>query len=629
MFVGQVAREMREREAFQELDYRAVFGTIAKWATEIDDPARIPEIVSRAFHVAMNGRPGPVVIALPEDMLMERVSVADALAAEPIETWPGLTDMSQLQKMLWAARAADHAARRQPLVGGRLRRDRALRRALRPAGRSRRSAACISSPRCIPATRAISASASNPKLVARVKAADLVLLVGGRLGEMPSQGYTLLDIPNPKTKFVHVHPDPANSAASTGPDLAINAAPTAFAAALEGLQPPNEIRWRAETKAAHDDYLAWTEQPTKVPGAVNFGEIMVWLRGQLPPDSIITNGAGNFSTWMHRFYRFSKFATLLGPTSGSMGYGLPAAVGAKRLYPERTVVCVAGDGDFLMNGQEFATAVQYDLPIIVLIMDNGMYGTIRAHQEREFPSRIIGTALRNPDFAAYARAFGGFGATVEKTEDFAAAFKAAQASGKPAILHLKVDPRGDQSGDDARRDPRRSRWRRARRRLKRLHLALNAGSLLHEVSRAWPIAAPRMSSAASRRATTRSWRRPRRSRPKPASTRCRSRRSPSAPGSRPARSIATSRPRPISSPRWSTSVSEREIGAMRRAADAAPGPLSALAAAITTFAARALREPQARLCADRRAGRCRHRRVRGSTIARRSRPSSRRGSRPR
>jgi acetolactate synthase-1/2/3 large subunit len=280
----------------------------------------------------------------------------------------------------------------------------------------------------------------NPKVAARVKAADLVLLVGGRMGEMPSQGYTLLDIPNPKTKFIHVHPDSGELGRVYRPDLGINAAPTAFAAALEGLQPPNEIRWRAETKAAHDDYLAWTEQPTKVPGPVNFGEIMVWLRGQLPADSIITNGAGNFSTWMHRFYRFSKFATLLGPTSGSMGYGLPAAVGAKRLYPERTVVCVAGDGDFLMNGQEFATAVQYDLPIIVLLMDNGMYGTIRAHQEREFPSRVIGTFLRNPDFAAYAKAFGGFGATIEKTEDFAAAFKAAQASGKPAILHLKVDP---------------------------------------------------------------------------------------------------------------------------------------------------------------------------------------------
>jgi acetolactate synthase I/II/III large subunit len=273
-----------------------------------------------------------------------------------------------------------------------------------------------------------------------VKAADLLLLVGGRFGEMPSQGYSLLDIPNPKTKFIHVHPDSGELGRVYRPDLGINAAPTAFAAALEGLQPPIEIRWRAETKTAHEDYLSWTEKPTKVPGNVNFGEIMVWLRGELAPDSIFTNGAGNFSTWMHRFYRFSKFATLLGPTSGSMGYGLPAAVAAKRLYPERTVVCVAGDGDFLMNGQEFATAVQYDLPIIVLLMDNGMYGTIRAHQEREFPGRVIGTHLRNPDFAAYARAFGGFGVTVEKTEDFAAAFKAAQASGQPAIIHMKVDP---------------------------------------------------------------------------------------------------------------------------------------------------------------------------------------------
>jgi acetolactate synthase-1/2/3 large subunit len=439
MFVGQVAREMREREAFQELDYRAVFGTIAKWTTEIDDPARIPELVSHAFYTAMNGRPGPVVVALPEDMLMERVSVSDALAAEPVETWPGLADMSRLQKMLWAAE------RPIMLLGGSRWSEAACAAVSRFAERFalpvvttfRRLHLFDALHPCYAGDLGVG---PNPKVIARIKSADLVLLVGGRLGEMPSQGYTLLDIPNPKTKFVHVHPDPGELGRVYRPDLAINAAPTAFAASLEGLQPPNEIRWRAERKVAHEDYLAWTEQPTKQPGNVNFGEIMVWLRGQLAPDSIITNGAGNFSSWMHRFYRFSRFATLLGPTSGSMGYGLPAAVAAKRLYPERTVVCCAGDGDFLMNGQEFATAVQYELPIIVLIMDNGMYGTIRAHQEREFPGRIIGTALRNPDFAAYARAFGGFGATIEKTEDFPAAFKAAQESGQPAILHLKVDP---------------------------------------------------------------------------------------------------------------------------------------------------------------------------------------------
>ena len=291
-------------------------------------------------------------------------------------------------------------------------------------------------------------------MIARIKAADLLLLVGGRLGEMPSQGYTLLDIPNPKMKFVHVHPDAGELGRVYRPDLAINAAPTAFAAALEGLQPPNEIRWRAETKTAHDDYLAWTEQPTKQPGAVNFGEIMVWLRGQLPAESIITNGAGNFSSWMHRFYRFSKFATLLGPTSGSMGYGLPAAVGAKRLYPERTVVCVAGDGDFLMNGQEFATAVQYDLPIIVLIMDNGMYGTIRAHQEREFPEPHHRDRAAQSGFRRLrarvrrlrrdGREDGGFRRRLQGRAGIRQARDPAP-EGRSA---------GDQPGDHARRDPR-------------------------------------------------------------------------------------------------------------------------------------------------------------------------------
>jgi acetolactate synthase-1/2/3 large subunit len=441
LFVGQVAREMREREAFQELDYRAVFGTVAKWTTEIDDAARIPELVSRAFMTATSGRPGPVVMALPEDMLVERVSVADALVADPVETWPGLADMSRLQKLLWAAE------RPVIMLGGSRWSEAACAAVARFAERF--DVPVVTSFRRTHLFDALHPSFAgdlgvgpNPKLVARIKAADLVILVGGRLGEMPSQSYTVLDIPNPKTTFVHVHPGAEELGRVYRPDLAINAAPTAFAAALEGLQPPNEIRWRAETKAAHDDYLAWSETPTKVPGAVNVGEIMVWLRDVLPPDAIMCNGAGNFSGWLHRFHRFRKFATLLAPTSGSMGYGVPAAIGAKRLYPERTVFCIAGDGDFLMNGQEFATAVQYDLPVIIAIVDNGMYGTIRMHQEREYPGRVIGTALRNPDFAAYARAFGGFGATVEKTADFAPAFKAAQESGKPAILHLKIDPEG-------------------------------------------------------------------------------------------------------------------------------------------------------------------------------------------
>ena len=441
VFVGQVARRMREREAFQELDYRAVFGSIAKWVTEIDAPERIPELISRAFFTATSGRPGPVVIALPEDMLTERAAVADASAFEPVETWPGLTDMSRLQKLLWAA------DKPIAIVGGSRWSEAAYAALARFAGR-------FSLPVCNGFRRAHLFDAlhpcyagdfgigPNPKLLARVKAADLVLLIGDRMSEMSSQSYTLWDIPNVQCKLVHVHPGAEELGRVYRPHLAIHAAPTAFCASLEGLQPPNDIRWRGETEAAHADYLAWTEEATEVPGPVNLGAIMVWLREHLPPDSFICNGAGNFSTWIHRFYRFRRFGTQVAPTSGSMGYGVPAAVAMKRLHPERQVVCVAGDGDFLMSGQEFATAMQYELPVVVVVADNGMYGTIRMHQERDYPGRVVATGLKNPDFAAYAKSFGGFGATVEKTAGFAAAFAAAVKSGLPAIIHLKLDPQG-------------------------------------------------------------------------------------------------------------------------------------------------------------------------------------------
>jgi acetolactate synthase-1/2/3 large subunit len=437
VFVGQVGREMRERDAFQELNYRAVFGSICKWVTEIDDPARIPELVSRAFYAATSGRPGPVVIALPEDMLTERVAVPDAPPFELVEIWPGQADMAKLQKMLWAAK--------QPVV---------LAGGSRWAEAARASLARFAERFAIPVATTFRRGhlmdwrhgsyagdlgiGPNPKLLARVKAADLILLIGGRLGEMPSQSYTLLEIPGPRQTLVHVHPGAEELGRVYRPHLAINAAPTGFAAALEGLQPPNEISWRDGTKQAHADYIEWTEKATPQPGAVNFGEIIVWLRERCP-DAILTNGAGNFTVWAQRFFRLTQFGQHYAPMAGSMGYGLPAAVGIKRLYPERTVLCIAGDGDFLMNGQEFATAVQYELPIIVVIMDNGTYGTIRMHQEREYPTRVIGTDLRNPDFAAYARAFGGFGALVDKTADFAKAFEEAQKSGKPSIIHVKVD----------------------------------------------------------------------------------------------------------------------------------------------------------------------------------------------
>jgi acetolactate synthase-1/2/3 large subunit len=439
VFVGQVGRHMREREAFQELDYRAVFGSIAKWATEIDDPARIPELVSRAFHTACNGRPGPVVIAVPEDMLIERAMVPDASPFEPAETWPGLTDMSRLQKLLWAAKrpvALAGGSRWSEAACAALMRF-AERFALPVATTFRRGHLFDALHPCYAGDMGIG---PNPKLLARVKGADLVLLIGGRLSEMSSQSYTLFDIPEPQMKLVHVHPGAEELGRVYHPTLAIQAAPTAFCSALEGLQPPNEIPWQGEAAVAHADYLAWSEEATAVPGAVNLGEIMVWLRENLAPESIITNGAGNFAAWIHRFYRFRKFATHVGPTSGSMGYGFPAAVAMKLLNPERTVVCVAGDGDFLMTGQDFATAVQYKLPVIVVLADNGLYGTIRMHQERDYPGRVIASQLRNPDFVAYALAFGGYGAVVEKTADFPAAFTAAQASGKPSIIHLKIDP---------------------------------------------------------------------------------------------------------------------------------------------------------------------------------------------
>jgi acetolactate synthase-1/2/3 large subunit len=272
-----------------------------------------------------------------------------------------------------------------------------------------------------------------------VKGADLVLVIGDPLSEMPSQSYTLFGIPEPGTQLVHVLPDADELGRVYRPTLGIAASPAAFCASLDGLQPPNQIAWSGASDTAHAEFLAWTDKATPQPGGVNLGAVMVWLRENLSDDAIVTIGAGNFSGWVHRFYRVRRYGGLVGSTSGSMGYGFPAALGMQTLYPKRTVVCVAGDGDFLMTGQDFATAVQYKLPLIVVVADNGLYGTIRMHQERDYPGRVIATELHNPDFTAYAKAFGGFGVTVEKTEDFAAAFAAARESGKPSIIHLKID----------------------------------------------------------------------------------------------------------------------------------------------------------------------------------------------
>ncbi len=439
MFVGQIGRGMKERGAFQELDYHAVFGSMTKWATEINDARRMPEFVSRAFYSACGGRPGPVVVALPEDLLSEIVETADAPPFQAIETAPGPEDLAALQELL------GHAQRPIVIVGGSRWNEEACAAIHRFAGNF--SLPVATSYRRLPLFDSLNPNycgdlgiGPNPKLISRIKNADLIVLAGGRLGEIASQGYQLLDIPGPQTKLVHFYPDTDELGKVYRPHLAINASPIRFAAALEKLAPPVKPAWAGEAAAAHADYLAWTEAATPQPGLVNLGSIMVWLRENLPASAIICNGAGNYASWIHRFYRFRHFASHIAPTAASMGYGIPAAVAIKRLHPECMVVSINGDGDFLMNGQEFATAVQYQLPIIVLVCDNALYGTIRMHQEREYPGRSIATDLINPDFSAYARAFGGFGSTVERTEDFAAAFGAAVAAGVPSILHIKIDP---------------------------------------------------------------------------------------------------------------------------------------------------------------------------------------------
>jgi acetolactate synthase-1/2/3 large subunit len=412
---------------------------MAKWVVEVDDATCFPELIARAFRVTMQGRPGPVVVSLPEDMLLDEVEVGDAPRVEPADTWPAPAQMAELQRLL-------EGARRPLAILGGSRWTEAARAELvawserwaLPVGTSFRRAPLF--PANHPNYAGDVGIGPNPKLAARVKEADLLILIGGRLSEMPSSSYTLLGIPVPAQRLVHVHPGPEELGRVYQPTLAIQASPSAFCEALREIGPAHILSWHNEAAAAHAAHLEWSERPTRLPGAFQYGEAMVWLRERLPPDAVICNGAGNFSIWIHRYYRFRGFGSQLAPTSGSMGYGVPAAVMAKRQHPERIVVALAGDGDFMMNGQELATAVQYGCPVIVIVLDNGMYGTIRMHQEREFPGRVVATKLRNPDFAVLAQSFGGHGERVERTEEFAPAFERALASGLPAILHCIVDP---------------------------------------------------------------------------------------------------------------------------------------------------------------------------------------------
>ena len=438
LFIGQVGLGMMDREAFQEIDFRRMFGQMAKWVAQIDDPVRIPEYVSRAFHTAVSGRPGPVVLALPEDMLREKAAIADPQAYQRVEPHPSPEQMARLRTLL--------AAAERPLAivgGGGWDADAALRvrrfaegSGLPIAASFRRQDYFDNESPCYVGDVGIGI---NPALAQRIKDADMLVVLGARLGEMPTQGYSLLDIPKPKQQLIHVHASADELGRVYQPDLPINAGPRAFAAALEKTGTVDGSAWREYRDDARKAYEAWQVAP-RTPGALQMGDVIATLRRVLPPDAIIANGAGNFAIWVHRFYRYRQFGTELAPTSGSMGYGVPAAIAAKLVHPKRTVVAFAGDGCFLMTGQEFATAMQYDAPVIFIVVNNGMYGTIRMHQERTYPARVSGTDLTNPDFAAYARAFGGFGAVVTTTEEFAPAFEAAQASGVPSILELRIDP---------------------------------------------------------------------------------------------------------------------------------------------------------------------------------------------
>ena len=437
LFVGQVESENRGRDAFQEMDYRAFFGGMAKWVAEINEPDRMGEMVGRAFSTALAGRPGPVVLSLPHDVLPMASKSPDVPYVESVETAPCPTAMAELEKLL------AKAERPFLILGGSRWTEAALAQMARFAERFGLPVATSFRRQhhfdpLHPNYAGDLGLACNPRLVARVKASDLVIAAGARLNELTSQGYTLFDIPVPQMTLVHAYPGAEELGRVYHPHLAIHAAPTAFAAALDRLVPARTH----DVTAEHQAYLDFSTNPMPQSGTVNLSEIMIWLRGHLPADAIICNGAGNYAGWIHRFYRFRKFNSQMGTICGFMGYGMPAAVAMKAIHPARTVLAVNGDGDFLMNGQEFATAIQYNLPIIAVVLDNAMLGTIRMHQEREYPGRVSATTLKNPDFAAMARSFGGFGATVEKTEDFAPAFIAAQASGLPSVIHVKFDGDG-------------------------------------------------------------------------------------------------------------------------------------------------------------------------------------------
>jgi len=445
MLVGQVARHQIDREAFQEVDFRKMYAPLAKWVTQVDLAERIPELMNQAFQVATSGRPGPVVVALPEDMLRDQAAAAVAGPYRAVRAHPGAADLAELRRLLAAAE------RPIMLVGGSGWSDAAAADIARFAMANDLPVCCSFRRQDIvdnrlPCYVGDLGTGAAPSLVARVKEADLVLTVGARIGEITSQGYTLLGVPDPGKTLIHVHAAAEELGRVFRPALAIQSGMPEFAAAAAALDlaiskdgaKPRWREWRAEARVEYEKGLAPTalgEAP-----ALDLGRIMTWLRERLPDDAIVTSDAGNFSGWPNRFLQYRRPGRQLGPTSGAMGYGVPAAVAAKLVYPGRIVVGFVGDGGFMMTGQELATAAAEGIGPIILLFNNAMYGTIRMHQERRFPGRVVGTALKNPDFAALIRAYGGFGATVARIEEFAPAFEEAVASGKPAVIELRMDP---------------------------------------------------------------------------------------------------------------------------------------------------------------------------------------------